>query len=96
MQTKSSTSDLYAKVKQRIFNALEQGVHYAVEELVAELRAPFVCAELQIGTEPMDGHASYLATWLQVLKAESRALFAAAAQTQQAADYLRQFQGSKA
>ena len=68
---------------------------YAVEELVAELCAAFVCAELQIGTEPRDDHASYLAAWLQVLKADSRAIFTAAAQAQQAADYLRQFQGGK-
>lgn len=69
---------------------------YAVEELVAELCAAFICAELQIGAEPREDHASYLAAWLQVLKADSRAIFTAAAQAQQAADYLCQLQRSQA
>ncbi|TXH87449.1 MAG: DUF1738 domain-containing protein [Rhodoferax sp.] len=66
---------------------------YAVEELVAELCAAFVCADLQIGTEPREDHAAYLADWLKVLQGDSRAIFTAAAQAQRAADYLHDFQG---
>jgi antirestriction protein ArdC len=61
---------------------------YAMEELVAELGAAFVCASLKIGAEPREDHAAYLAEWLTVLKADKRALFTVAGQAQRAADYL--------
>jgi antirestriction protein ArdC len=67
---------------------------YAVEELVAELCAAFVCADLHIGTEPREDHAAYLAEWLKVLQGDSRAIFTAASHAQRAADYLHQFQGA--
>jgi antirestriction protein ArdC len=34
-----------------------------MEELVAELGAAFLCADLQITDEPRDDHAHYLAHW---------------------------------
>ena len=37
-------------------------------------------------------HASYIAFWLEVLKNDSRAIFAAAAHAQRAVDYLHKFQ----
>lgn len=61
---------------------------YAFEELVAELGAAFLCAELGIAPEPREDHASYLAHWLDVLKTDKRAIFTAAAHAQRAADYL--------
>lgn len=61
---------------------------YAFEELVAELGAAFLCAELCIAPEPREDHASYLAHWLDVLKTDKRAIFTAAAHAQRAADYL--------
>lgn len=67
---------------------------YAMEELVAELCAAFVCADFEIGTESREDHAAYLAEWLTVLQGDSRAIFTAAAQAQRAADYLHQFQGA--
>lgn len=67
---------------------------YAMEELVAELCAAFVCADLQVGTEPRGDHAAYLADWLKVLHGDSRAIFTAASHAQRAADYLYQFQGA--
>ena len=51
---------------------------YAMEELVAELGAAFLCAELGITVEPRADHAQYLAHWLNVLKADKRAIFTAA------------------
>ncbi|MDN3544036.1 zincin-like metallopeptidase domain-containing protein [Kinneretia asaccharophila] len=69
---------------------------YAVEELVAELGAAFVCARLNVSAEPRDDHAAYLAEWLAVLKADKRALFTAAAHAQRAADYLHELQGEAA
>jgi len=67
---------------------------YAAEELVAELGAAFLCADLGVTAEPRDDHASYLATWLDVLQHDKRAIFTAAAHAQRAADYLHSMQSS--
>lgn len=61
---------------------------YAAEELVAELGAAFLCARLGIENEPRPDHASYLASWLKVLKNDNRAIFTAASQAQKACDFL--------
>ncbi|MDQ0466239.1 antirestriction protein ArdC [Caulobacter ginsengisoli] len=61
---------------------------YSVEELVAELGAAFLCADLEITNEPRPDHAAYLAHWLAVLKRDPRALFTAASQASLAAEYL--------
>lgn len=61
---------------------------YAQEELVAELGAAFLSADLDLAPEPRADHASYIASWLKVLKDDKRAIFAAAAHAQRAADYL--------
>jgi antirestriction protein ArdC len=61
---------------------------YAMEELVAELGAAFVCGTLGLSAVPRDDHASYLAHWVKVLKADGRALWAAASKAQQAHDWL--------
>jgi antirestriction protein ArdC len=61
---------------------------YAMEELVAELGAAFLCAELGITVEPRPDHAQYLAHWLAVLKADKRAIFAAASKAAEASAYL--------
>ena len=48
--------------------------------------AAFLCAHCRI-----DGqleHASYLGSWLQVLRTDKRAIFVAATKAQQAADYV--------
>lgn len=65
---------------------------YAVEELVAELGAAFLCATLGVASELRADHAPYLAHWLSVLKADKRAIFTAAAQAQRAADFLHAMQ----
>ena len=59
---------------------------YAVEELIAEVGSAFLCAACRL-----DGrlqHPAYISNWLSVLKADKRAVFAAAAKAQQAADYV--------
>jgi antirestriction protein ArdC len=61
---------------------------YAIEELVAELGAAFVCADLALTPEVRDDHASYVYSWLKVLKDDKRAVFTASAYAQKAADYL--------
>jgi antirestriction protein ArdC len=65
---------------------------YAAEELVAELGAAFLCADLGVTPEPRADHASYLASWLEVLKNDKRAIFTAASHAQRAADYLHGLQ----
>jgi antirestriction protein ArdC len=61
---------------------------YAVEELVAELGAAFLCADLELALEPREDHASYIATWLKVLATDNRAVFTAAAHAQRAAEFI--------
>lgn len=61
---------------------------YAFEELVAELSSAFLCATTGVHLGYMDNHARYLASWLRVLKDDSKALMTAAAQAQKAHDYL--------
>ena len=65
---------------------------YAREELVAEIGAAFLCASIEITPEVRPDHAGYLESWLKVLKADKRAIFAAAAQAQKAADFLHGLQ----
>ncbi|MBI4082699.1 MAG: hypothetical protein HY423_08825 [Candidatus Lambdaproteobacteria bacterium] len=64
---------------------------YACEELVAELGAAFLCAELSIKGE-LEHHASYLQNWLTVLKQDRTTLFRAAADASRAAEYLHSLQ----
>ena len=65
---------------------------YAAEELVAELGAAYLCADLGLASEPRPDHAAYVANWLKVLKDDKRAIFTAAALAQKAADWLHQGQ----
>jgi antirestriction protein ArdC len=61
---------------------------YAMEELIAELGAAFLCGQFQISAAPRADHAQYLAHWLSVLKSDKRAIFTAASKASQAVDYL--------
>jgi antirestriction protein ArdC len=65
---------------------------YAREELVAELGAAFLCADLGLELTPRPDHASYIDNWLEVLKGDRRFIFTAAAHAQRAADFLHQRQ----
>jgi antirestriction protein ArdC len=68
---------------------------YAIEELVAEMGAAFLCADLGITPEVREDHIAYLHDWLAVLKMDKRAIFTAAAHAQRAADYLKGLQPKK-
>lgn len=61
---------------------------YAMEELIAELGAAFLCAALGIAIEPRRDHAAYVDSWLKVLQNDDKAIFTAAAQAQKAVEYL--------
>ena len=60
---------------------------YAFEELIAELGAAFLCADAGISQpeEPRADHASYLASWLKVLKDDPKAIVKAASRAEKAA-----------
>jgi antirestriction protein ArdC len=60
---------------------------YAAEELVAEMTAAFLCAHLALKGELR--HASYISTWIELLKEDNRAIFTAASLASKAANYLR-------
>ena len=59
---------------------------YAAEELVAELAAAFLCADLGVAGKLQ--HAEYIGSWIQFLKTDKRTIFTAARMAQEAADYL--------
>lgn len=65
---------------------------YAAEELVAEIGAAMLCAEIGITQDVRPDHAQYLANWLQILKADPKAIFTAAAKASQAVAYLKSLQ----
>jgi antirestriction protein ArdC len=65
---------------------------YAREELVAELGAAFLCADLGLELTPREDHAAYIASWLRVLENDKRFVFTAAAHAQRAADFLHHLQ----
>jgi len=65
---------------------------YAMEELVAEIGAAFLCADLGITPETREDHAAYVASWLKVLKDDKRAIFTAASHAQRAAAHLHAYQ----
>lgn len=61
---------------------------YAMEELIAELSAAFICAENNLGYD--NNHASYLASWLKVLRQDPKAIFTVSAQAQKASNYIKE------
>ncbi len=66
----------------------------AREELIADIGACFLCADLGIvpELEPRSDHASYVASWLELLGGDRRAIFQAAAHAQRAVAYLHDLQ----
>ena len=68
------------------------GTHaHAAEEIIAEMTAAFVCAELGLASEPRADHAQYIAHYMKLLRDDSRAIFTAAAAASKAAAYLFSF-----
>lgn len=66
----------------------------AREELIAEISAALVCADLNVTPElePRPDHVAYIQTWLSVLSNDRRAIFQAAAHAQRAVNYLHSLQ----
>jgi antirestriction protein ArdC len=66
---------------------------YSFEELVAEISSCFVMAELGLVQQTLQGHASYLQSWLKVLKADKTAIFSAAKHASAAQNLILSFVG---
>jgi antirestriction protein ArdC len=67
---------------------------YAAEEMVAELGAAFLAADLDLTPEPRPDHAGYIASWLKALKNDKRAIFTAAGKAQAAVDWMHACQAN--
>ena len=67
---------------------------YASEELVAELGACFLAADLGFEPMPEAQHAAYIQSWLHVLQNDKRFIFSAASHAQKAVEYLHKLQPS--
>jgi antirestriction protein ArdC len=72
----------------RDFGARFAGRARAMEEAVAELTASFILADLGIAHRPRPDHAAYIASWLELLKDDPKAIFTASSKAQQAADWM--------
>jgi antirestriction protein ArdC len=77
--------------KSRLNRDMEGGFgseKYAREELVAELSSCIIGANLGLPVTHLDNHASYIASWIKILKDDEKALLSAAAKAETAATYL--------
>jgi antirestriction protein ArdC len=64
----------------------------SAEELVAELGAAFLCADLEVSPSLRDDHAHYIAHWLEIMKGDKKAIFTAAAAANRAVEFLHGLQ----
>jgi antirestriction protein ArdC len=62
---------------------------YSREELIAEMGAAMLCGVAGISPATLENSASYLASWIKVLKGDSKLVVQAASAAQKAADYIR-------
>lgn len=67
---------------------------YAKEELVAELGACFLAADLGFEPMPEARHAAYIQSWLKALNDDKRLIFSAASHAQKAVEFLHGLQPS--
>ena len=61
---------------------------YSKEELVAEMGAAMLCGVAGIESRTLNNSASYLQSWINRLRSDSRLIVSAASQAQKAADYI--------
>jgi antirestriction protein ArdC len=60
----------------------------AAEELVAEVGAAMLCAQLGMAPTQREDHAAYVADWLEILHGDKRAIFRAATAAQAASEFI--------
>lgn len=67
----------------------------ANEELIAEIGAAMLCAQLGMEPTEREDHAAYVAEWLTILKEDKRAIFRAASAAQAASEMLLSYLASQ-
>lgn len=82
----------WSGARHRLDRPLGAGSREAIarEELVAEIGAAFLCADLGVANIPRLDHAAYVADWLRILRGDTRAIFTAAKSASTAARYLHE------
>ncbi len=68
---------------------------YAREELVAEIGSAFLSSDLGLTPVIREDHAAYLASWLKVLKSDTRFIVQAGSHAQKAVEYLHSLQPAR-
>ena len=68
---------------------------YAFEELVAELGAAFMMADMNITPAVRDDHAEYIGSWIQALENDHRYIFDAAKLASKAVQYIQSAQSNE-
>ena len=65
------------------------GVHHLLtEELVAEMGAAFLCGITHIEQQTIQNNAAYIKSWIRTFKDDPKILVMAAAQAQNAVNYI--------
>ena len=103
--TSSATEALYSTLLQeathatghrsrldRDFSQRRNREEVCKEELLAELGAAFLCADLHVTPHLRDDHAQYLQHWLDLMRGDKKAIFSAAAAANRAVEYLHGLQ----
>ena len=91
--TEIRLEDIQRRMHQLFNEARAVGEHNPVA--FEQFGAAFLCADLALTPEAGEDHAAYIQSWLKVLKDDKRAIFAAAAHAQRAADFLHGLQAVK-
>ncbi len=65
-----------------------QDYFYSQEELVAELGAAYLCGITGIGQQTIQNNAAYIKSWIRTFKDDPKILVMAAAQAQNAVNYI--------
>lgn len=68
---------------------------YAMEEIIADSGAAMILADLSISSRPRPDHAAYISSWLEVLRNDTSAIFAASSKAQAAVDWMHARQPGK-
>ena len=61
---------------------------YSQEELVAEMGAAYLCGICEIQQETIQNNAAYIKSWIRTFKDDPKVLVMAAAQSQNAVNYI--------
>jgi len=78
-----------SRLKRGLHKNIKGDAQYAEEELIAELGAAFLCARLGIEHRELR-HASYIKSWLGVLKNDKRFIFKASREAMKAVEYIEE------